>query len=641
MYFCFAMLCILSTFILSKKWIKYRRVFLFTNTAIVIIYIMWRFTVIPTSSLTSFGAGIILMVAELLGLTQFLIFQYLFSRTYRLPKKTLDGFNRNQIPSVDVLICTYNEPIKLVEKTIVASLNMHYPEHKMKIYVCDDGKRKELQTLCQTYGVGYITRIGNEGAKAGNINNALKYIGGDLFAVLDADMPPTEKFLEKTVGYFIEEEVAFVQTPQVYYNQDMYQYNLKKDIPNEQDFFMRDVQEARAAINAVLHVGTNAVFRRSCVDGIGGYPTCSITEDMAVGMLLQSKGYQSVFINEVLVLGLSVTTYSDLVMQRDRWCRGNLQVIKHFNPIFTKGLTWPQRIAYIDGVLYWGSSIQKMIYILAPIMYLITHTLIIESSTQEILGYFIPFLIGQWLIFKTLSPHTRSLQWSHFYEVAMAPHISFSVIRELFALNTKFNVTPKDVVNEKAYFQFKTSLPHIIITILTLVGWGLGTYAVLQGKIAFGAYSINVIWSMYNLIGVVVSIYVAYQKPIYRSVERIKIKEDLVIELRNGKYTYRGYLKDLSERGIGIQCPLAHRMKLGKEMHIKLIDEGRKVILKGKVVRIQQDQVGLQFEDLKPDQMQAIIKIYLRNIGAYYEINKAPIYLEEYRRVQEYQYLSP
>ena len=87
MYFCFAMLCILSTFILSKKWIKYRRVFLFTNTAIVIIYIMWRFTVIPTSSLTSFGAGIILMVAELLGLTQFLIFQYLFSRTYRLPKK--------------------------------------------------------------------------------------------------------------------------------------------------------------------------------------------------------------------------------------------------------------------------------------------------------------------------------------------------------------------------------------------------------------------------------------------------------------------------------------------------------------------------------------------------------------------------
>ena len=46
---------------------------------------------------------------------------------------------------------------------------------------------------------------------------------------------------------------------------------------------MRDVQEARSVRNAVLHVGTNALFRRKFVNEIGGYPTCSITEDMAVG----------------------------------------------------------------------------------------------------------------------------------------------------------------------------------------------------------------------------------------------------------------------------------------------------------------------------------------------------------------------
>ena len=52
---------------------------------------------------------------------------------------------------------------------------------------------------------------------------------------------------------------------------------------------MRDIQSARAAKNAVLHVGTNALFRRSCIMEINGYPTCSITEDMAVGMVLQAK----------------------------------------------------------------------------------------------------------------------------------------------------------------------------------------------------------------------------------------------------------------------------------------------------------------------------------------------------------------
>lgn len=68
-----------------------------------------------------------------------------------------------------------------------------------------------------------------------------------LFAVLDADMIPKKEFLQKTVGYFSDDNMAFVQTPQVYYNQDIYQYNLGRNIPNEQDFFMRDIQEARAS----------------------------------------------------------------------------------------------------------------------------------------------------------------------------------------------------------------------------------------------------------------------------------------------------------------------------------------------------------------------------------------------------------
>ena len=294
--------------------------------------------------------------------TYVFIFEYLFTKNYKLKQRTLSDFAEDKIPEVDVLICTYNEPLKLVEKTMLAATQMNYVKGKLNVYVCDDGKRDELKRLCGKYNIGYITREGNEGAKAGNINNALKVIKGDLFAVLDADMVPTKNFLERTIGYFSEENVAFVQTPQVYYNQDMYQYNLRKKVPNEQDFFMRDIQSARASINAVLHIGTNAVFRKKYVDEIGGYPTTSITEDMAVGMLLQDRGYKTVFINEELVYGLSATTFEDLVKQRDRWCRGNLQVMKGFNPLVRKGLTASQMLAYWAGVLYWFSSLQKMVY---------------------------------------------------------------------------------------------------------------------------------------------------------------------------------------------------------------------------------------------------------------------------------------
>ena len=364
MYFFIMFSLLLVTYFLSRKNANYRFLLIIVNTIISLIYIIWRITVIPTNNgILSFILGIILYLAELLGLIAFFNFQYIFAKKYKLKLKTLDNFRSGNIPNVDVLICTYNEPLSLLEKTIAASTNLKYPKHKLKIYVCDDGDRKNLKRLCDRYNVNYITRDNNEGAKAGNINNALKYINGDLFAVLDADMIPREEFLEKTVGYFSDENMAFVQTPQVYYNQDMYQYNLKKKIPNEQDFFMRDIQESRASRGAVLHVGTNAVFRKKYIDEIGGYPTCSITEDMAIGMLLQEKGYLSTFVNEELVLGLSATTFTELVKQRDRWCRGNLQVLKHFNPLFSKGLTFSQKVAYFDGVVYWFSNLQKIIYI--------------------------------------------------------------------------------------------------------------------------------------------------------------------------------------------------------------------------------------------------------------------------------------
>ena len=300
-YFIIAVVLLLVSFVLAKIKPEYRRLLIIISSVITITYIVWRFTTVPSNSVLSFALGAILLISELIGVSQFFIFEYLFTKNYKLKQRTLSDFAEDKIPEVDVLICTYNEPLKLVEKTMLAATQMNYVKGKLNVYVCDDGKRDELKRLCGKYNIGYITREGNEGAKAGNINNALKVIKGDLFAVLDADMVPTKNFLERTIGYFSEENVAFVQTPQVYYNQDMYQYNLRKKVPNEQDFFMRDIQSARASINAVLHIGTNAVFRKKYVDEIGGYPTTSITEDMAVGMLLQDRGYKTVFINEELV----------------------------------------------------------------------------------------------------------------------------------------------------------------------------------------------------------------------------------------------------------------------------------------------------------------------------------------------------
>lgn len=632
MYALIMVITLLLSYIVSKQKVEYRKILIFINAVVCCIYIIWRITVIPIhSGIISFLLGITLFLAEALGLISFLNFKYLFTKKYKLELKTLDDFQYGNIPYVDVLICTYNEPLYLLEKTIAASTNLDYPTHKFKIHVCDDGRRDSLKLLCKKYNVNYISRDNNEGAKAGNINNALKYLKGDLFAVLDADMIPKKEFLSRTVGYFTNENLAFVQVPQVYYNKDTYQYNLMKNIPNEQDFFMRDIQEARAARNAVLHVGTNALFKREYVNEIGGYPTCSITEDMAVGMLLQSRGYDSVFINEELVLGLSATTFTELVKQRDRWCRGNIQVLKHFNPIFTKGLTLPQKIAYFDGGVYWFSNLQKIVFILFPIIYLLTRKLIIDSSILTLLNMYIPFILGQILIFNTLSPGNRKLTWAHFYEIAMAPHLTLSILKEMLFFKTKFNVTLKEIQQDKKQFQFRVALPHIVIVIITIIAWIVSTRLLIEKNIHVQAYLLNMIWSIYNFIGAIICIKVSYQKPIFRTSERININEDITVECDYKQNKFKAKILNLSEKGIGL--------KLNEELDLQC-EETIKLDLKGsificKVSRINKDLLGLSFNKVTPYQMKLIMSIFTENMQPYYKIAKSQEYIVNKKEVAE------
>lgn len=626
MYLYITIVVLLLSYFISRQKPKYRKVLITINTVISIVYIVWRFTVIPINNgIFSFIMGTSLYLAEIVGLIAFLNFKFLFTREYKIEKKSIKDFAYNRVPNVDVLICTYNEPLDLLEKTIVASIGMEYDKDKFKVYVCDDGRRDSLKRLCKKYKVNYITREDNEGAKAGNINNALKYIKGDLFAVLDADMIPKKDFLSKTVGYFVDENLAFVQTPQVYYNQDMYQYNLNKNIPNEQDFFMREIEEARASINAVLHVGTNAVFKRSAVEEIGGYPTCSITEDMAVGMLLQSKGYTTMFINEVLVLGLSATTFSELVKQRDRWCRGNLQVLKRLNPLFTRGLTLSQKIAYLDGSIYWFSSLQKLIYIICPLVYLITQKLIINADAYSLISMFVPYLLGQILIFNTLSPKTRSVKWAHYYEMAMAPHISLSVLKEMLSIKVNFNVTSKDITNDRKQFQFRIAMPHIIIIVVTLIGWYISGKMFLEGDIHVGAYLINMAWSIFNFIGAIICIKVAYQKPIFRNTERIEVVDDIRIELEDGMNRLIGKVVDISEKGVGIKLSNDEEIELGNKLD--LVINGIKINCK--VVRKRGTIVGLTYDNLNAEQMKMVMDIYVDNMSPYYDPKRTQQYVEE------------
>jgi cellulose synthase (UDP-forming) len=519
----------------NRRYLKY-----FIGFAILVQtgYMVWRalFT-IPTFNIFSLVLGGMLFMAELLALLQSTTHRVMFLKDYEPVIKTLNDLD--VLPTVDILIATYDEPVSILRNTVAAATSQKYPKDKYKVYVCDDGCREEVRQLAEEYGAIWAIREKHTHAKAGNLNNCLQnYASGELFAVLDADMITKSTFLEKMVGYFCDPKMALVQAPQVFYNPDPFQNNLKlfETIPNEQDFFMREVLERRSMFNAVLNVGSNAIFRRSAIEAIGWIPVGTITEDMATSMLLQAKGYTTTFVNENLAMGLSPDYFADYVVQRDRWCRGNIQVMKKWNPLKLPGLTFMQRLIYMDGVMYWFFGLQKIIYYIGPMLFLLIGIPIYYSDVFTMLLFFVPTYYSASLIFTLFGHKSRTYTWAHIYESALAPYLSISALSELlFSNKIKFSVTPKGKSVSHTYFAFRVALPHIFLAILSIISLAVGISKMLTDvNYMMPVYLVNLFWLIYNMLGIFVAIFVCFEKQRFRSAERFSIKDQLTLTFPDG-----------------------------------------------------------------------------------------------------------
>jgi len=539
----------------SKKSSGFRKLFIITAISLNLIYMIWRtlYTLPLSFGIVSVILGIALLLAEWVGFWQSIILKLLFWKPFQNRHLSIEGFAVK--PTVAIFIATYNENIEILRKTIAGCQNISYPRELLGIYLCDDGRRQEARLLCEEMGISYISREDNLHAKAGNLNNALSRTDSEFVMLLDADMVPKSGFLNKTLGYFTDLNVGFVQTPQVFYNPDPFQFNLKfgDSIPNEQDFFMLEIQGGRANYNAVLHVGTNAVFRRSAIDEIGGIPTGTITEDMATGMLIQAKGYRSIFVKEVLCTGLSVESFHDLVRQRERWCRGNIQVTKKWNPLKMKGLSPMQKLIYVDGLIYWFFGVQKMIYILCPVVYLITGTVILNMDPLDLALFWTPSFAASALSFRALVSENRTITWSHIYEVAMAPYLALSALMEvLFSRPIPFKVTPKGLNAKKTTISLRTAIPHIIMLILTVLGLALTIPKLFYNPPAIvDGDMINILWAVYNGFAITMGILVCIERPRKRATDRLVVDEPITIDAEEGAICK---IVDISETGIKVEC---------------------------------------------------------------------------------------
>src|SRR5439155_20695868 len=84
----------------------------------------------------------------------------------------------------DVFITTWNESREILRHTLLAAKQLN---HVRAIWLLDDGCRAEMKELARELSVRYIARSDRSHAKAGNLNNALKYSDAPFIAIFDCD----------------------------------------------------------------------------------------------------------------------------------------------------------------------------------------------------------------------------------------------------------------------------------------------------------------------------------------------------------------------------------------------------------------------------------------------------------------------
>lgn len=470
-----------------------------------IVYIVYRAAFTLPINLGAVGliCSIIILLLEVWESFDFFIYYFNILKVNKKRHTTPIIEDDNLYPDVDVLIATLNEGEEIVKNTIEACMNMRYPDKsKVHIYVCDDGNRANIKQITEMLGVNYITRLTNKDAKAGNYNHALKIISSPYVATFDADMAPTSEFLMKIMPYFIKENnIGFVQLPQSFKNPDIFQlrFGLSNKIPFEQDYFYHQIQIAKNQTNTAVYCGTNTIFSRASLDSVGGFAKNTISEDIATGMQIESKGYKCIALNDVEAYGIAVNDVTGFVKQRSRWARGCIQIFKKYKIMSNQGLKFRQKLEYLSCISYWFFGLKRMLYMIAPLLFSIFGLIIVDCDLRVFIAMWLPSYLLKRFVIDISEHNKRSATWNKIYETILTPVLCKEVLKEFFGFgSTKFEVTPKYGAAKKMTKTHKKLLvSHLVLLILSLVGFVMSLFKVYsQG---FTVYILSFIWLISNI----------------------------------------------------------------------------------------------------------------------------------------------
>jgi cellulose synthase/poly-beta-1,6-N-acetylglucosamine synthase-like glycosyltransferase len=393
-----------------------------------------------------------------------LLFNYIQSKKKTKNIDSWDFSNPDQIPRVTIQLPIYNEKY-VVERLLDNIVLLAYPKEKLEIQVLDDSTDDsvvETAAMIKKYAsqgidIKHIQRTNREGFKAGALKEGLITATGEFIAIFDADFMPKKDWLLKTIPNFKNDAIGVVQTRWGHLNRD-YSILTKIQAFALDAHFTLEQTGRNTKQHCINFNGTAGVWRKSCIVDAGNWESDTLTEDLDLSYRAQLKGWQFVYLEEVVTPAELPAVMSAARSQQFRWNKGGAENFRKMAWRVLQSTTFTSKTKG-HGVLHLlNSSMFLCVFIMAifsvPILF-IKHRYDNLSVFFNVLAFFIIttviFFVCYWHIYK----NSRGGGFRHFvkyvslfftfYAIAMGFSFqnSIAVIEGLVGKKSAFVRTPK------------------------------------------------------------------------------------------------------------------------------------------------------------------------------------------------------
>ncbi|SCG34299.1 glycosyltransferase family 2 protein [Micromonospora humi] len=321
------------------------------------------------------------------------------------------------------------EPLDVAERTLRRLREIVYCG-RVDVWILDEGDDPAVRAMAARLGVRHFTRRGRPEynqprgefrarTKSGNHNawRAEHEHRYDVVANVDPDHVPLPNFLERTLGYFRDPDVAFVVTPQVYGN--MHQNFVAHGASVQQYLYNGLIARGGNGLDAPLLTGTGHLYRPAAWRTIGGYQD-SIIEDHLTSIRIHAavnpatgRRWKGVYTPDVVALGEGPTSWADYFNQQKRWAAGICEILLRRELRAPRELPSRRRWQYRLLQFYYPSvAVSLLLGNAATALYLLTGVSAGRLDPQvwaTLWGATIGtwFLLWLWLRRFNIAPHER------------------------------------------------------------------------------------------------------------------------------------------------------------------------------------------------------------------------------------------